>query len=223
MKLKARTIEILKFFSEVNKKMLFVEGNNLAVASIEGSIIATAVLPDTITKEFALYDVSEFLGVYSLFEEANVEFKDDYISMSSDTSKNRAKYYYSTKHGIKNVYDIDVDSKKGEELAKFTLEKYVLDTAKKACSVLSLSDFQVTTSGVKLLNTESNGMGNEFDLEVKDFEVTNENGLEAEDIVLFFKDMQFIPDTYYVTIYENLAYFKSLNGDVAYYVTYKAV
>lgn len=223
MKLKARTIEILKYFSDVNKKILFQEGEKLAVASMDGSIIATAVLPDTMTKEFAFYDVSEFLGTYSLFEEPNIELKDDYIVITSDKTKNKAKYYYSTKIGIKNVYDTDVKSTVGNELVKFVLEKTTLETAKKASSVLGLGDFKATADGIKILNTESNDMGNEFELEVKDYTLIDEDAINADDYVLFLKDMMFIPDTYEVTFYEGAAYFKSLNGDVAYFIVYKAL
>lgn len=218
--MKERTIEILKFFSEINKKMLFVEGEELCIANIEGSVMAKAILPERMTKNFAFYDVTEFLGTYSLFEAPTLTFDEDYLTIVDSKNKNKVKYYYSSSLGIVNVYNTDIESNKGEELAKFTLEKGALDTAKRASSVLGLDDFMLTVNGVKLLNLEANNHGNEFDLEVKDLEIIDADGINEEERVLIFKELTFIPDTYYVTFYENLVSFKSANGDVIYYITY---
>lgn len=218
--MKERTIEILKFFSEINKKMLFVEGEELCIANIEGSVMAKAILPERMTKNFAFYDVTEFLGTYSLFEAPALTFDEDYLTIVDSKNKNKVKYYYSSSLGIVNVYNTDIESNKGSELAKFTLEKGALDTAKRASSVLGLDDFMLTVDGIKLLNLEAQNHGNEFELEVKDLEIIDEDGINEEDRVLIFKELTFIPDTYYVTFYENLVSFKSANGDVIYYITY---
>lgn len=218
--MKERTIEILKFFSEINKKMLFVEGEELCIANIEGSVMAKAILPERMTKNFAFYDVTEFLGTYSLFESPALTFDEDYLTIVDSKNKNKVKYYYSSSLGIVNVYNTDIESNKGSELAKFTLEKGALDTAKRASSVLGLDDFMLTVDGIKLLNLEAQNHGNEFELEVKDLEIIDEDGINEEDRVLIFKELTFIPDTYYVTFYENLVSFKSANGDVIYYITY---
>lgn len=217
--MKARTIEILKYFSEINKKMLFQEGDTLCIANVEGSVMANAKLPDNITRDFAFYDVTEFLGTYSLFDNPTLSFNEDYVTIKDDT-KNKVKYYYSSSLGIANVYGMDIEGNKGSELATFTLEKSMLDTAKKACAVLGLGDFKLTVEGVKLLNVEANNHGNEFDLAVKDLVIKDENGINETDRVLIFKELSFIPDTYYVTFYDGLVSFKSANGDVIYYITY---
>lgn len=214
-----RTIEIIKSFGDVSKKMLFIEGDVLAVTNAERSIVAIAKLPEQITKEFALYDVSEFLGTYSLFNTPTLEFKEDFVLIAD--GKNKAKYYYSSKLGITNIYGADIDGVKGDELATFTIEKSDLDTAKKASSVLGLIDLQITDTGVKVVNTEANKMGNEFEIHVSNFNCKNPELLKDGEHVLFLTDLVFIPDTYDVTIYENITQFKAANGDVNYYVAYK--
>lgn len=218
--MKERTIEILKYFSEINKKMLFVEGEELCIANTEGSVLAKAVLPERMNKNFAFYDVTEFLGTYGLFDAPDISFDEDFLTIVDSKNTNKVKYYYSSSLGIVNVYNTDIESNKGSKLAEFTLEKSALDTAKKASSVLGLDDFMLTASGVKLLNLEANNHGNEFELEVKDLVIIDEDGINENDRVLIFKEMTFIPDTYYVTFYENLVSFKCANGDVIYYITY---
>lgn len=218
--MEARTIEIIKYFSEINRNMLFVEGDELCIANVEASVMAQAKLPERITKNFAFYDATEFLGTYSLFDAPTIKFRDDYLTIEDTQNKNKVKYYYSSTVGIANVYNVDVEGQKGGELASFTLEKSALDTAKKASSVLSLDDFVLTANGIKLLNIEANSHGNEFDLEVKDFKVIDVDGVNESERVLIFKEMTFIPDTYHVVFYENITTFKSSNGDVIYYITY---
>jgi len=218
--MKERTIEILKYFSEINKKMLFVEGTELCISNVEGSVLAHAVLPERMNKNFAFYDVTEFLGTFNLFETPDITFDEDYLTIVDSKNKNKVKYYYSSSLGIINVYNTDIKSKTGAELAKFTLEKGALDTGKKASSILGLNDFMLTVNGVKLLNLEANNHGNEFDLEVKDLEIIDKDGINESERVLIFKELTFIPDTYYVTFYDNLVSFKSANGDVIYYIMY---
>lgn len=221
--MKPRTIEIIKYFSDINKNMLFVEGDVLCIANVEGSVMAYAKLPEKITKNFAFYDATEFLGTYSIFAEPTIKFRDDYLTIEDSNNKNKVKYYYSSSVGIVNIYNVDIESHKGEELATFTLEKSALDTAKKASSVLGLEDFMLSVDGIKLLNLEANSHGNEFDLEVKDLRIIDEDGINETERVLIFKELSFIPDSYNVTFYENMVEFKSANGDVAYYITYVGV
>lgn len=218
-----RTIEILKNFSTINSKILFVEGNELRIINEIKSNIGVAVLPDTFTKEFGMYDLNEFLGVYSLFDEPKLSYSNDYLEISEKSNNNKVKYKYSPTTIIKNVYGVDMDAKLGDELVTFKCSKNSIDTLKKASGVLALEDIQITSEGVTILNTESNGLGNEFTIDTTNFNIIDEDGLEADTKVIMLSDLSLISDSYEVTICENIAKFKADNGDIVYYVTYKDI
>ena len=47
-------------------------------------------------KEFAIYDLNEFLASVSLFDKPSLDFKDDFVVMTEDGSTGKAlKYWYS--------------------------------------------------------------------------------------------------------------------------------
>ena len=67
MKLSNDTREVLKNYSTINANLLVTSGNQIATMSQMKNIVSKATLPDTFEKEFAIYDLNEFLSAMSLF------------------------------------------------------------------------------------------------------------------------------------------------------------
>jgi hypothetical protein len=74
MKLEARTMQILKNFATINPSMLFLEGNIQSTIGPQKNILARATIEERIPNKFAIYDLSKFLGVLSLFSDPEIEF-----------------------------------------------------------------------------------------------------------------------------------------------------
>ena len=68
MKLSVDTVNILKNFSLINPSIAFKAGNSLSTMSPQRSVMARADLDDHFPSDGAIYDLSRFLGVISLFE-----------------------------------------------------------------------------------------------------------------------------------------------------------
>ena len=82
MKFSKDTVNILKNFSMINPSIAFKKGNALATMSPQKSIMARATLDDTFPSDGAIYDLSRFLGVVSLFETPTYNFKEDVLEIS---------------------------------------------------------------------------------------------------------------------------------------------
>ena len=67
MKLSQRTIQILRNYSSINPSVKFEAGTILKTVSPNKTMLAKATLSDTIDSDFAIYDLSRFLGTMSLF------------------------------------------------------------------------------------------------------------------------------------------------------------
>ena len=84
MKFSNETANILKNFSMINPSIAFKKGNALATMSPQKSIMARAMLDDEFPADGAIYDLSRFLGVVSLFETPTYVFKENQLEISGN-------------------------------------------------------------------------------------------------------------------------------------------
>lgn len=68
MKFSAKTIQILRNFSTINQSIMFVPGRKLKTISPVSSIMAQAEIDVDVEEQFAIYNLAQFLGAISLFE-----------------------------------------------------------------------------------------------------------------------------------------------------------
>lgn len=87
MKLETRTMQILKNFAMINPSMLFREGEVQSTIAAQKTILARTTLKETIPKEFAIFDLSRFIGMLSLFNEPELEFSDTRVFVSQGRQK----------------------------------------------------------------------------------------------------------------------------------------
>ena len=77
MKLSKGTLDILKNFSNINPSINFKEGQELSTLSIQRNILSRAVVEEKFPKDFAIYDLGEFLSGLSLFDNPDFDFQND--------------------------------------------------------------------------------------------------------------------------------------------------
>ena len=74
MKLSKQTFAILKSMAGINSNLHVLPGNELVCVNVGKSIMFNATVEENFTTEFAIWDLSQFLGTYSLFNDPTVEF-----------------------------------------------------------------------------------------------------------------------------------------------------
>ena len=76
MKLSNGTINVLKNFSTINQNLVIKEGSAISTMSAMKNIVAKATgRREPLTKEFAIYDLNEFLSALSLFANPDLDFQ----------------------------------------------------------------------------------------------------------------------------------------------------
>ena len=95
MKLNQHTIDTLKNFAGINTNILIKEGDELSTISTMRNIFAKAKVSDSFTNQFGIYDLNEFLSAVSGFSKPELTLKYKYLTISSEGSKSKVKYYYS--------------------------------------------------------------------------------------------------------------------------------
>ena len=213
MKLSKETIEVLKNFSGINQSIVVKEGSKLKTVNSLKNILAHATVEEDFPKEFAIYDLTEFLGLLSSMSEPELTFNKSDVTVSSDTRK--VKYRYAdTDYIVKPEKDIDMP----ESEIKFKLSEEVYVSLEKVATILQLHDICLKgceKSGKILLcaTNKKNDSSNDYSEEVGEG-VTNKFN-----IVMKKENLKIIPGDYDVSISsKGISHFKNVNLDLEYWI-----
>jgi len=79
MKLDDKTVSVLKNFATINQSVLVKPGNVIRTISPSKTVMAKAMLNQDFPQQFAIYDVSRFLGVVSQFDSPELTFNEKHV------------------------------------------------------------------------------------------------------------------------------------------------
>ena len=212
MKLSDKTISLLKNFSSINQSILFKEGNKLRTISVMKNILAEATVSEDFTKDFGVYDLNQFLNGLSLYQNPDLDFKNDgYVVMKE--GKSRSKYFFADPNVIVSPPDKDI-SLPSEDVC-FEVSTDQLDKLLKASSIWQLPDLSVVGEAgvVKLVvRDKKNDTSNDFAIVVGETENEFCFNFKVENIKV-------LPGTYEVVVSQKLlSRFTSKNHDLTYYI-----
>ena len=96
MKISESTFEVLKNFSTINPSLSFKTGNVLRTVSPQKNILASAVVSESFPQDFAIYEMNQFLGLTSLFEDAVFDFGSSSLTVSEASQpSSQCRYTYT--------------------------------------------------------------------------------------------------------------------------------
>ena len=217
MKLSDQTLNILKNFAGINNSILVKQGTQLRTISVAKNILAEAAIDEDFPRDFAVYDLNQFLNGLSLHQDPDLDFSpDSYISIKE--GKRRVKYFYADPNVIVSPPEKEITLP--SEDVHFQLESSSLEKLLKAAAVYQLPDLSAVGEAgvVKLVvRDKKNDTSNEFAVVVGEtdkefsfnFKVENIKIIPgAYDVVVSSKLLsQFTNSTY------NLKYFIALEPD----------
>jgi hypothetical protein len=197
MKLSAETITILKNFASINQSILVKSGSKLRTISVMKNILAEADVKEQFPKNFAIYDLNQFLNGLSLHQDPDLDFSNDTHVIIRE-GKRRVKYFFADPEVIVTPPDKELELPSQDVC--FQLEHSQLDKLIKASAVYQLPDLSaVGESGeIRLVvRDKKNDTSNEFSI------VVGETNL---DFTFNFKveNIKIIPGTYDVVISKKL-------------------
>ena len=145
MKLSSETLDILDNFCSINPSILFREGSTVTTKSPLNTIAATANVSEKFEREFAIYDLKKFLSVLSLFKDAELNFEDHQVVVSS--AKQKIRYTYADPEAIVKGPDAKSIPDLGKSYVGFTLTEEAFNDAIKASSILSAPEIAIIGDG----------------------------------------------------------------------------
>lgn len=212
MKLSNNTITILKNFSSINQSILVRKGSQLRTISVMKNILAEAEIEEEFPKDFAIYDLNQFLNGLGLHEDPELDFTSDSYLIINE-GKRKVKYFFADKEVI-----ISPPEKKIILPSKdvcFQIEHSQMDKLLKSSAVYQLPDLcAVGEAGVirLVVRDKKNDTSNEYSIIV---------GKTDKEFIFNFKveNIKIIPGTYDVVISEKLlSQFNNQKYNINYYI-----
>ena len=86
-KLSKQTLDILKNFASINSNLLVKSGEALSTISEAKNIMAIAEISETFQSTFGIYDLNEFISMFSLMNDPDLDFTADSVVFKSGRTK----------------------------------------------------------------------------------------------------------------------------------------
>lgn len=187
MKLNNRSVQILKNFSTINPSIQFLEGNALKTISPNKTIMAKAILEDQIPQDFAIYDLSRFLGVSSLFDDPEYVLAERNVVITAPGRS--VSYTFADPNTIVSAPNKDIDI--GDVDVQFELKQEVFAEAMKALGVMSFPEVVVAGENgrVVLRTTDTkNPSADKYDIEVGETDMEFSAVFKSENLKILSGD-----------------------------------
>jgi hypothetical protein len=166
MKLSEKTLAILKNFSSINQSILIKKGNKLRSISVMKNILAEAKVEETFEKDFAIYDLNQFLNGLGLHQDPDLDFENDSHVIIRE-GKRRVKYFFADPEVIVSPPEKEI-SLPSEDVC-FQLEHSQMEKLIKASAVYQLPDLSaIGENGVikLVVRDKKNDTSNEYSIVV---------------------------------------------------------
>jgi len=214
MKLSKETVGLFKNFAGINSNLLLKQGNKLATISTQKNVMSDTVVTESFPADFGIYDLNEFLGAMSLFDDPELEFSDKFVTIKQGGA--------SIKYFAAEIGNLVVPQKAivfPEAEIEFTMTATMLNMIQKTSSVLRATDLQIVGDGSKMViqvGDKKNVTGNTYNAQVGSTDKEFKVNLKVE-------NLKMLPGDYLVSISsKKISRFKATSSELVYYVAVEA-
>ncbi len=184
MRLSEKTTKILQNFTSINQSLHFKEGNTLRTMSVMKNVLAEAEIEEYIPREFAIYDLPQFLNTLSLTATPSID-----VSSNQSHATIKGNTNHQTKFFFCDPSVIVAPPEKKMELpsidVEFNLSEQDLKSLLKASSIMQLPDLSVVGNGNSvevIVSDRKNDTSNVYSLTVGKTEHTFSFNFKIENI-----------------------------------------
>jgi len=212
MKLSENTLTVLKNFAGINNSILVKQGNKLRTISVAKNILAEANITEEFPREFAIYDLNQFLNGLSLHQDPDLDFTEE-SHINIREGKRRVKYFYADPNVIISPPEKEIQLPSQDVC--FQLDSVTLDKLLKAAAVYQLPDLSaVGEAGVirLVVRDKKNDTSNEYSIVVGETDKEFTFNFKVENIKI-------IPGAYDVVVSQKLlSQFTNPKYNLRYYI-----
>lgn len=202
------TLKVLSNFSGINSGLVVSTGNELRTILDSKELLAEAIVPVNFPIDFAISDLRSFLGCLSIYTNPDIEFKKEYVKISSNN--NSIKFFYGNPDFIKHPKKrLNISN----ACVQFNLPEETLTLINKTSQILSCDDLKITNkkNGIEISVTDTSNPTSNSSSAV--LEGTFEKEFTA---YIKMQNLKLIPGSYNVSISSEpaVALFEKISEDV---------
>jgi hypothetical protein len=211
MQLSPRTIVVLKNFSNINPGLVIKPGSIIRTAAEAMDLLAVATIEEKFEKQFAIANLSQFLGVLSTFETPTLKFKDKSLFITEGLRE--YQYVYGEPAFIKSPPDKEIVLPK--TVASFQLSKKVLNDMTRISAISQFPEVAIVGDvdglyfrGLDCKNSTNNVYNQKLGNDTPGLNFMAVFGADKLNVLL--------SEDYQVTVTKGIVQFKSI--DVSYWI-----
>jgi hypothetical protein len=181
------------------------------------SVIADVDVQEMFPRDFGIYDLNQFLGVISLFEEPDLDFDTTFVRVSGSQGAS-SNYFYADKATIRTIPP-EKSFELPDTVETFSVTDKVVKGVLQAANVLQLPEIAIVGDGIDItieaVNTK-NSTSNSFRYEV---------GKTKKKFKMIFKveNIKMMMGGYNVSISsKKITQFKAVEGTLTYTIVNEA-
>lgn len=210
MKLSKETQDVLKNFAHINSNLMLRTGNKLSTWTENKTVIGEVNVAESFPQDFGIYDINEFLGVVGLFNDPDLSFDGDVVTIKE--GKNQIRYKAAEENTLK-IPNKSIAFPEAE--INFPLSASDLSNIIRSAGVLKVSDVSFVGDGANLtaiVLDKKNPLTNKFEINVGTTDKTFSANMKIE-------NFKMLPGAYDVSIARmKICRFKAPQGSLVYYV-----
>lgn len=214
MKLSKETVNLFKNFAGINSNMLLKAGQEISTISAQKNVMSDTKVTETFPLDFGIYDLNEFLGAMSLFEDPELDFSEKFVTIKEGANSIK---YFAADASVLTVPTRKITFPDAE--IEFTLTSTMLNMIHRTASVLRATDLQIIGDGSKITITvgdKKNVTGNSYSAHAGSTDKTFQANLKVE-------NLKMLPGDYIVSISsKKISRFKASASELVYYVAVEA-
>ena len=189
MKISKETISVLKNYSSINPNVMLKKGSVLSTISPQRNVVASVSIEESFPVDFGIYDLSQFLGVFSLFSDPDVSFTEKVATFKE--GKNTIKYYAADAAVLKLPPDKQIKFPSPE--INVSISGVQLGQLIKTAGVLSAPDFSIVGDGSTISLVVGDlkvDTGNQFSIELGETDKTFSANFKIENLKMIVQDYE---------------------------------
>lgn len=215
MNLSKETLTLIRNFAGINGSIVLKEGNVLATISEGKNVMAQATIAESFPQDFGIYDLNEFLGAVSIFDNPVLDFNDKSVKISDGGTSNIK--YFAAGEGI--VKPAPTTIKFPDPDVVFNLTHDQLAMILKTSSALKAGDVAITGDGTTLrviVSDKKNATSNAYQVDIGTTDAEFKANIKVE-------NLKMLPGDYEVAVSsKKISRFKNQATDLTYFVAIEA-
>jgi hypothetical protein len=149
MKISNKTLALLQSFAQISSNLLVKPGKKVATRNAVNSVQARAVVDETFTQQFAIYDLNQLLSLISASQNPDIEFGDKSLIIRSENG-GEVEYFYADESLVTSPNE---NPPQLEDIYSFKMTASDIQTIVKTAGIISATTMNIVSEKGKVVLT----------------------------------------------------------------------